>query len=33
VRDSKDHTGSVLWFPHEAWGVFTAGIKVGIEVR
>ena len=27
VRDSKDHNGSVLWFPPEAWGVFTAGIK------
>lgn len=27
VRDSKDQAGSVLRFPLEAWGVFTAGIK------
>jgi Domain of unknown function (DUF397) len=27
VRDSKAQAGPVLRFPHEAWGVFTAGIK------
>jgi Domain of unknown function (DUF397) len=27
VRDSQDQAGSVLRFPREAWGVFTAGIK------
>ena len=31
VRDSKDQAGPVLWFPGEAWSIFTAGIKGSIE--